>query len=122
MDMTYKTITLSYLTCNITSLVSSLVTISIMIITILVVKLFVVSDINKRDGQCYPLSYYFGEKRGCKDTIYKNVKIENFEVKQTTMTKILNALELSSQMIFDLNEYVKLCSYNYLIQGSNLII
>jgi hypothetical protein len=45
----------------------------IMILTIIIMKLFVVGEMYKEQHGCWPISYYFGEINGCRRTIYENV-------------------------------------------------
>ena len=107
----FKSKVLSYNTCNFHSLICILVILPMMVVTVMVTKLFVTSDINKVRRSCSPISYFFGETTGCKKMIYDNTNLENFEIRNSIMSHI----ESSSRNIIETNEKIRRCIYNYLV-------
>lgn len=85
-----------------------------MMVTIMVAKLFVTSDINKVRRSCSPISYFFGETTGCKKLIYDNTNLENFEIRNSN-TEIMSFIESNSKIIIETNEKIRMCIYNYLV-------
>lgn len=115
-------IILSYTSINFSNLVCLLFVLPAMIITILITKLFVSSDINKLIHKCSPISYYFGERTGCSKMIYENSKIENFETR-TNNKKIdfMIILESFSKSILILNEKIQKKMFRYLVKTFKFI-
>jgi hypothetical protein len=109
-----KSKVLSYNTCNFYSLICLLFILPMMVVTIMVTKLFVTSDINKIRRSCSPISYFFGETTGCKKMIYDNTNLENFEIKNIN-TEIMSYIESSSKNIIETNEKIKLHIYHSLV-------
>ena len=106
---------LSYNTCNFYSLICVLFILPMMVITIMITKLFVISDINRVRRTCSPISYFFGETTGCKKLIYDNVdtNLENFEIKNNNI-EVMDFIISSSRIILETNEKIKMYIYHSL--------
>ena len=106
---------LSYNTCNFYSLICVLFILPMMVITIMITKLFVISDINRVRRTCSPISYFFGETTGCKKLIYDNVdtNLENFEIKNSNI-EVMDFIKSSSRIILETNEKIKMYIYHSL--------
>lgn len=111
-----KSTPLSYIKCNMSSLICLLIIIPFMTITIFISKIFVISDMNKILRKCSPISYYFGETVGCKKLIYDNAVIENFESSTKNDASFLNLLESSSRIILTFIERMKIIIYQCLVK------
>ena len=109
----FKPKVLSYNTCNFYSLICVLFILPMMVITIMITKLFVMSDINKVKRTCSPISYFFGETTGCKKLIYDNTNLENFEIKNNNI-EIRDYIISSSKFILETNERIKMYIYHSL--------
>jgi hypothetical protein len=120
MEIIEKTRILSYVSCNLTSLICISIVLPTMVLSIAVIKLFVISDIYKRQRVCSPISYFFGEKNGCRQSIRESLHRENFETNQINSYEKM--LEISSKHIIDINEYIKSCTYKCLVKLINLLI
>ena len=107
---------LSYNTCNFDSLVCVLFILPMMVVTIMITKLFVISDINKVRRTCSPISYFFGETTGCKKLIYDNTNLENFDTKNSSID-IMNLIESSSKNILETNGKIKEYIYKSLFNN-----
>lgn len=79
---------LNYRTCNLDSIVATSIVILVMFCTIIIIKLFIDGERYHQSHGCWPISFYFGDKDGCKRKIYKNIeetsknitsKTENFQ-------------------------------------------
>jgi hypothetical protein len=123
MDMKPKV--LSDNTCNFYSLICLLFILPMMTVTIMITKLFVMSDINRVKRTCSPISYFFGETTGCKRTIYDNTNLENlenFEIKNNNI-EIMGFIKSSSKIILETNEKIKMYIYQTIfLQLKNLLI
>lgn len=98
---------LSYMSCNIDTIIAFVIIFPSMILCILVIKLFVIGEIHKDRNGCWPISYYFGDSIGCKKQIQKN--IDGFEVlKSEDISKII------TESILETNETIKQISYHFL--------
>lgn len=125
---------LSYLACNFSSLLSLCFIIPLMIFTIMIIKLFVDGEIYKDRHGCWPISFYFGEKDGCRRMIYKNVdgfeNIENTIKESNVVTNVfqiickflqkiynnwINELTFISNKIVELNKSIVLIIYDFVI-------
>lgn len=69
---------LSYASCNISTIISFSVVFTLMVITIIIMKLFIDGEIYKDVHGCWPISFYFGDTNGCKRLIYDSVKSDHF--------------------------------------------
>lgn len=108
---------LSYTSCNFSTLICLLIILPTMIITVLITKLFVSSDINKLIHKCSPISYYFGERTGCTKMIYENSKIENFQSnRMDRKIDYIKMLESFSENILVLNERIQTTIFHYLVK------
>lgn len=108
---------LTYTSCNIYSLICLMIFLPTMIMTILITKLFVSSDINKLNKKCSPISYYFGETNGCNKMINENIYTETFTTNQKDKYVVLmDFLESSSENILTVNEKIKNVFYHYLVK------
>ena len=112
----FKPKVLSYNTCNFYSLICVLFILPMMVITIMITKLFVMSDINKVKRTCSPISYFFGETTGCKKLIYDNTNLENFEIKHNNI-EIRDFIISSSKFILETNERIKMYIYHSLFDN-----
>jgi hypothetical protein len=86
-------------------------------------KLFVIGEIHKDRNGCWPISYYFGDKIGCKKQIQKNIDgFENIESKD--ILKIINnSMIFLTDSVLETNEIIKQRSYHFLksiIYDSNI--
>ena len=108
---------LSYNTCNFYSLVCLLFILPIMVVTIMISKLFVMSDINRVKRTCSPISYFFGETTGCKKLIYDNIdtNLENFEIKNNNI-EVMGFIKSSSKVILETNEKIKMYIYHLIFR------
>ena len=93
---------LSYLNCNIDTIILFCIIFPIMSFTIIIMKLFVIGEIYKERHGCWPISYYFGEKNGCQRMIYQNVESnqENFISRQKKKTFMFKINQISSILTF----------------------
>lgn len=112
---------LSYVSCNLTSLICLSIILPTMFVSIIVIKLFVSSDIHKRQRVCSPISYFFGEKTGCRQTIQDSIHRENFETNENQKQNYKNLLITSSKYILSTNEYIKSSICKYLVKIINLL-
>jgi hypothetical protein len=79
---------------------------------------------NKDRRICSPISYFFGETTGCRKVIYENIKIENFEIKNSN-DDVMSFIESSSKFILEINEKIKTNIFNsllYMIKKSNFVL
>ena len=84
---------LSYLTCNVDTIIMFSFILPVMIFTLILMKLFILGEIYKDRHGCWPISYYFGERSGCQRMI--DQKIENYK---ESFEKQINASSSSSFM------------------------
>lgn len=68
---------LTYIGCTLDSFISFLIIFPLMIFVILVLKLFIYSELYKDSEQCYPILYYFGQKSGCKRAVGRFAHLVN---------------------------------------------
>lgn len=71
---------LNYFHCNIDIIILLCIILPTMFFTIMLMKLFILGEIYKHHHRCWPISYYFGEKKGCQRTINQSAETikENF--------------------------------------------
>ena len=60
---------IGYSSCCLDSIVVFCVIVFAMIHTIIVLKLFIYSELYKHYPNCYPILYFFGQKNGCKQMV-----------------------------------------------------
>jgi hypothetical protein len=72
-------------------------------------KLFVIGEIHKDRNGCWPISYYFGDKLGCKKQIQKDINIDGFEIFKSNDIM----MELT-ESVLETNETIKQMSYHFL--------
>ena len=77
---------LNYFYCNIDIIILLCIILPTMFFTIIFMKLFILGEIYKHHHSCWPISYYFGEKKGCQRTINQSVETikENFDSLHST--------------------------------------
>lgn len=121
MEIVEKPRILSYVSCNLMSLICLSIILPTMVVSVVVIKLFVISDIYKRQRVCSPISYFFGEKSGCRQSIQEIVHRESFEI-NNQINVFEKMLESSSNYIIDTNEYIKSSIYKCLVKLINMLI
>lgn len=114
MELLEKPRILSYFTCNVTSLLCLSIILPTMVFSIIIIKMFVSSDIYKTKRICSPVSYYFGEKTGCRQLIKDSIYIENFETNEKL--SFGDVIATSSNYITRLIEYLKSGLYETLVK------
>ena len=77
---------LNYFNCNIDIIILLCIILPTMFFTIILMKLFILGEIYKDRHNCWPVSYYFGERKGCQRTINETVETikENFDSMPST--------------------------------------
>ena len=127
----YKT--LSYASCNMSTIISFSIVFSLMVMTIIIMKLFIDGEIYKDQHGCWPISMYFGEVNGCKRLIYDTVNVDGFKTMNNTnmiqesfnfiyvvikifienIKWILNGFRLFGMYIVEMNEFIKSYIYQF---------
>jgi hypothetical protein len=105
---------LSYGSCNFGTIISFCIVFSLMLITIIVMKLFIDGEIYNDKHGCWPISFYFGEVNGCKRMIYDTINTDGFQTmtKDTTNGNSVNTefsyLSIINMIIISILKYLKL--------------
>ena len=109
-------IKLTYASCNLGTILSFIIIVPTMVATILIIKLFVDSDIFKDRHKCSPVSFFFGETSGCRRMIHKDAtSVVHTEPFTSYINKeVQNGLHNSSSVVVNMNENVKLFAYKVL--------
>ena len=114
MERNQDIIKLSYASCNLDSILCFVVIVPSMIVTIIIIKLFVDSDIFKDRRICSPMSFFFGETSGCKRMIHKDATSVVYTEPFITYQDVQNRLYNSSNVIVNVNDHIKSFTYKVL--------
>lgn len=93
----YKT--LSYASCNMSTIILFSVISTLMVITIIIMKLFIDGEIFNDAHGCLPISFYFGQSNGCKRLIYNTIDQDGFQT-------ITPQVDKNDNIIFDISYFI----------------
>ena len=76
---------LSYGACNVGSIISFILVVSMMTLTVIVLQLMAYSDLYSNNEICMPILYYFGNKDTCKRNVSRsaNIQMQLYDIQKT---------------------------------------